>query len=945
MIQQTSSPSPPHQSKWEFIAISLILLTAVIARLYRLSSLPGGLNGDEVFNAIDALRVGPGFWPVFFEGNNGREAFFLYLTAASLRLLGQTVFALRLPAALLGTGSVWLAYRLGRVLFHRRVGLLAAALIAVSLWPVMESRWALRAVSLTFMTALTVYLLDQAFRRQSSWRWLAGGAALGLTLYTYIPSRLLPVVILIWMGWLFWARRAEAQRQWRQMVTAFLIGLIVFLPFARYIWQFPDKVNQRANSMTVALDLALRQGDWSALAASVGGVLRMFSLGGDVDWRYHVAGVPVFDPVTSIFFYLGLALCLWLAFSRKGGEDRPSYALLLLWTGAMLVPNAILEANSSFLRAAGAIVPIYLLTAVGFDGAAVWLENRFPKLVTERVVTAAILLGLLATSALTYHRYVNVWHNQADARRIYQADLAEIARFLNQNPPPPGTRVYLADSYVADMAPRTFAFYSDYPVNWFAVDNSFALGNGREPLWVFVGVNETLSAEFAPKLGMDEGEVHTFANGDPAFTLYRIPPQEAAWPPQQPMDVAFANNPRLIGYDLPPELYRGETIPLFLHWAIPPDRTRLPNQLVFVKAQLVDNTGNVWSEAENLLGYPQESWQAGDRFVQLLPLEIPDAMPPGEGRLRLFLRDFAGQPIGLTGENESAAFTVRSRPLPDFVLTPEMPLFDDTLALRDTIFSSQLMPGLDIDIGLDWVAVQRPSVDYEVQFQLWYAGEDAPFLTQNAAIWPEVYPPTQWQAGEAVRSLHRLIIPADIPLGENPELHLQLLDPATGTAVPLTQGDNKLANMTLVTREHSYEIPPINQPVNTQFGDTIRLLGYDLDASNAQPGGVLRLTLYWQALETPPGHYTVFNHVAAPDGRIVAQLDGLPGGSLTGTWLPGEVITDEREIGLGPDVGDGRYALRVGLYDAGTGERLPVTGDGEAQADDQLVLTEIEISR
>ncbi|NKQ36114.1 MAG: glycosyltransferase family 39 protein [Chloroflexi bacterium] len=930
-------------SRRELFAIGLILLTAVTLRLYRLSSLPGGLNGDEVFNAIDALRVGTEHWPVFFEGNNGREALFLYLAAASLRLLGQTVFALRLPAALLGTGSVWLAWRLGRSLFNRRVGLLSAALIAVSLWPVMESRWALRAVSLTFMTALTVYLLDQGFRRKSGWYWLAGGVAMGLTLYTYIPSRLLPAVILVWIGWLFWTRREETRSQWRQMAVAFITALIVFLPFAWYIWQFPDKVNQRANSMTVALDLATKQGDWGALAASVWGVIRMFSLRGDVDWRYHVSGMPVFDPLTSLFFYIGVALCLWLAFSRKGGRDRPSYALLLLWAGAMLVPNAILEANSSFLRAAGAIVPIYLITAVGFDGAATWLHGRFPKIVTDKVVTAVVLSGLLLTLAVTCHRYVNIWHNQADVRRIYQADLAEIGRFLNQNPPPQGTRVYLADSYVVDIAPRTFAYFSNYPVDWFSINDSFALGNGREPLWVFVGVNETLPPEFASKLGLAEGTVYPFANGDPAFTLYQINPEEAVWPPQQPMDLDFADNPRLIGYDLAPELYRGETIPLFLHWQIPPERTHLPNQIVFAKAQLVDGVGNVWSEVESLLGYPQESWRTDDRFVQMLSLEMPDAMPPGEAHLRVSLRDFAGQPIGMAGENESAGFVVRSRPLTDFTLTPEMPLFDDTLALRDTIFSSQLMPGLDIDIGLDWVAVQRPSIDYKVQFQLWYAGEEAPFLTQTAAIWPDVYPPTQWQAGEAVRSLHRLIIPADMPLGEKPELRLQLLDPATGTAVPLTQGDNKLADMTLVTRDYSYEVPPISQPQNAQFGDSIRLLGYDLADDTVQPGETLRLTLYWQALETPPGHYTVFNHIAALDGRIVAQLDGLPGGTLTGTWLPGEIIVDEREILLGADVGDGRYALRVGLYDAGMGERLPVIMDDQAQINDQLVLTEIEI--
>ena len=88
--------------RWQTRLILLtIAVVALFVRLYRLSSFPPGLNGDELFNAMDALRIGRE-WPIYFEGNFGREALFFYLLAPSLRLLGETIFALRLPAVLPG---------------------------------------------------------------------------------------------------------------------------------------------------------------------------------------------------------------------------------------------------------------------------------------------------------------------------------------------------------------------------------------------------------------------------------------------------------------------------------------------------------------------------------------------------------------------------------------------------------------------------------------------------------------------------------------------------------------------------------------------------------------------------------------------------------------------------------------------------------------------------
>jgi 4-amino-4-deoxy-L-arabinose transferase-like glycosyltransferase len=942
--------------RYEKAAIWVILLVALFLRLYQITTLPGGISGDELFNAIDAARVGREHWPLFFEGNNGREALFLYLMAASMQLLGQTIFAIRLPAVILGTLTVWLAWRIGRTQFNWRVGLLAAALIAVSLWPVMESRWALRAVSLTCGSALTLHLLDLGFRQQK-WRyWLLGGLALGLTMYTYIPSRAFPAVVLVWFGWLFWARRKEALAQWPHMLTALLLALLIFAPFANYMRLYPEKVNQRIGGLNVALNVALETGNLRPLAESVGGVLQMFSLHGDIEWRYHVSGDPVFDPITSIFFYAGVLICLWLAFSRSmGNEKRPSYALLLLWTGAMLAPNAILEANPSFLRAAGAIVPIYLMTAIGFDTLMLLLHGRFPRIINRQFIGALVLVGLALTAAHTWYRYATIWNNQTDVRRIYQSDTAIAAQYLNQNAPPANTRIFFADSYVLDLIPQTFAFSSSYPVDWFDINTSFAQGppNGDDSIWVFQTVNETLPPETAVWLQTTPhiSTTHTFPNGDPAFTRYQFAPGALQRTPQHPLLVDYADGPQLLGYDLPAELYRGETIPIYLYWRIPSDQTDLPNRLDFVQVSLQDSQGTQWQKSSTLLGYPQASWRSEDRFMQLVLLEIPAGMPPGEATLRVDIHDSDGNLYPIVGAttpdsplNQSDPLVIRSRPVADYQPPADVPIFADQVVLENATLSTNLTPGLDVNISLDWAALTPPAADYQVQFQLWAPDANEPLLSQTRAIWPGVYPLSQWQAGEQVSSAHTLAIPLDIPTDAPLELRINLLD-ANGAPLPLTQGSAKLADMTWVLREHSFTVPEITYPLEAQFGDDIRLLGYELKSANGRTGENLHLTLIWQAINTPAAHYTVFNHIPASDGTMQGQLDGPPSGDawLTGTWLPGEIIRDERVIPLRDDAVNGRYPLLLGLYNSRDGVRLPVTVNSQPQPGDQLVLTEIEI--
>ena len=125
--------------------------------------------------------------------------------------------------------------------------------------------------------------------------------------------------------------------------------------------------------------------------------------------------------------------------------------------------------------------------------------------------------------------------------------------------------------------------------------------------------------------------------------------------------------------------------------------------------------------------------------------------------------------------------------------------------------------------------------------------------------------------------------------------------------------------------------PAIGQPLDAQLGDQVRLLGYDLE-----PGAPPRLILYWQVQAEIETSYAVFVHLLGEDSRLWAQQDSLPGkGALpTTAWKPGEIVVDEYELAISADAPSGNYVVEIGMYEAETGRRLPITDeDGQALGD------------
>ena len=118
-----------------------VVAVGIFFRLYRLDTIPPGLNHDAAWNGLHAIRITNGldFAPYVAEAW-GRETMFHYMVALSQLLFGQTQFAIQITAVTIGAATLGAFYILMRRLFDTRLALIATFLLSVSGWHLTFSR-------------------------------------------------------------------------------------------------------------------------------------------------------------------------------------------------------------------------------------------------------------------------------------------------------------------------------------------------------------------------------------------------------------------------------------------------------------------------------------------------------------------------------------------------------------------------------------------------------------------------------------------------------------------------------------------------------------------------------------------------------------------------------------------------------------------------------------
>lgn len=126
-------------------------------------------------------------------------------------------------------------------------------------------------------------------------------------------------------------------------------------------------------------------------------------------------------------------------------------------------------------------------------------------------------------------------------------------------------------------------------------------------------------------------------------------------------------------------------------------------------------------------------------------------------------------------------------------------------------------------------------------------------------------------------------------------------------------------------------------PIIAQFGAGIRLHSTFVESRSAYGGNSVNVGLLWSG-KALPDDYKVFVHAIDASGNRVAQIDMEPNPPLK-LWAQDVAYLDWYSINLPTHVQLRDVHFVVGLYHAGTGQRLPISAVANGQAlDDGFVI-------
>src|SRR6266487_6096748 len=224
-LQRTRSETIAVSNIADRLSMAAIFGIASFLRLWQINAL--GYNSDEAVYAGQGAAIAADptlkeIFPVF----RAHPLLFQFIVATQYRLFGVNDLAGRLLSVAIGLATLYIVYLLGKQLYGRRAGMIAALIMALMPYHVIVTRQVLLDGPMVFCATLTLYLMARfGTTRQPIW-FYAAGAAMGLTILAKETS-----IVLIGSIYAFLALSPEVRIRLRDLVMSFLCLALIISTF------------------------------------------------------------------------------------------------------------------------------------------------------------------------------------------------------------------------------------------------------------------------------------------------------------------------------------------------------------------------------------------------------------------------------------------------------------------------------------------------------------------------------------------------------------------------------------------------------------------------------------------------------------------------------------------------------------------------------------------
>jgi 4-amino-4-deoxy-L-arabinose transferase-like glycosyltransferase len=431
----------PHRSA---VLLVLVAIVATALRLVNLGESPPGLHVDAAANAWNSyclLHTGRDWtgdpWPILFSRAFGENvpALYYYALIPFQAAWGMSARTTPLPSALGGVASVLLVFVIGRRLYGWRVGLLAAAVLAVTPWHLFLSRWGHEAGLVPLLTTLPVAALqwaglpfgDRPAGGPKPVRAVLAGALFGVACYGYFAVRLFLPALLVGIACVQardWAACARSRRG-RVAVACLALGLCATLGPLVYGHATDPAMAKRGGQMKVwdeADPLTVKIAKAAARYPGHFGPSFLFGRGDTLPTHR----LPESGPLGWYLLPLLVAGALAVLHELRSSA---SARILAVWLVLYPVPDLVLTHPSPhLLRSAPGLPALILAASVGAARGVAWIRAWRPRV--ARVAAAMLLLAALVGTGRFLHAFFGSYTRDRDIRRHFNADLLDASGWV-----------------------------------------------------------------------------------------------------------------------------------------------------------------------------------------------------------------------------------------------------------------------------------------------------------------------------------------------------------------------------------------------------------------------------------------------------------------------------------------------------------------------------------
>ena len=426
MIRQEREKAEPGVPFHTPILIGILLL-ALILRI----GWPGitEFKFDEAGIARQSLSlIHDGVWPtgVLADISLPHPPLITYLLAIPLSITRNPALASAFMG-LLGVLSVWLTYRLGAQYYDQRVGLIAAALFALSPWAIFFSRkiWAqnIPALTLASMLALSALIVDRK-PKAVIWSLIVLGGLLGV----YLGDAIFAVIVVVFVALHIPSIKQAAEIEGgKKFVLWTLLGvgglLILVLPYAmEFITGRTDLASM--GSMGGDSGGTLSPIDRLRFAAHIATGYQYHALAGDRFQDFYSTlwlpeSISILDKIQLWLIVAGMLYVVFKAlvqavrhFVRNYEGYNPTTTLLALWIVLPTLMWMVLRLDPALVHRYILLYPVQLL-AVGIMLVDLidWVGSRWMLPARALLVPVAVWITVLGIWQVTEYigmlRYVS----------------------------------------------------------------------------------------------------------------------------------------------------------------------------------------------------------------------------------------------------------------------------------------------------------------------------------------------------------------------------------------------------------------------------------------------------------------------------------------------------------------------------------------------------------